>query len=282
MLEKLKIVLVNTTHPGNIGATARAMKTMGLEQLALVSPRHFPSAECTARAAGADDILARARVFPSPEEAVADCELVFGTSARSRSIAWPEVTPEIAALQIVDHGNAAADAGAAVLFGRESSGLSNEELEICHAMIRIPTNAEFASLNIAAAVQIICYEIGKQCLAGETGSGGRLQPVPAADGKRPGALPAAADPGPGDAAETPVTSRDMEYLYEHFAQTLTDIGYLDPQQPRRLMRRIRRLFNRARLDSNEYNILRGILAAVQNASGSTSAQGPGIESSTRT
>ena len=234
MLERVKIVLVNTTHPGNIGAAARAMKTMGLDQLALVAPRHFPSAECTARAAGADDILARASVFAGLEEAVSDCELVFATSARTRSIAWPEVTPETAAAQIADHTGA----GAAVLFGRESSGLSNEELETCHAMIRIPTNAEFASLNIASAVQIICYEISKQYLARETGSG-------------------------DDDAESPVTTGEMEYLYEHFEQTLIDIGYLDPEKPRRLMRRIRRLFNRARLDGNEYNILRGILTAMR-------------------
>ncbi|MDE0513161.1 MAG: RNA methyltransferase [Gammaproteobacteria bacterium] len=236
MLERVKIVLVNTTHPGNIGATARAMKTMGLDQLALVAPRHFPSAECTARAAGADDILARASVFAGLEEAVSDCELVFATSARTRSIAWPEVTPETAAAQIVDHTGA----GAAVLFGRESSGLSNEELETCHAMIRIPTNTEFASLNIASAVQIICYEISKQYLAREAA-------------------------GTEEQFESPVSIGEMEYLYEHFEQTLTDIGYLDPDKPRRLMRRIRRLFNRARLDSNEYNILRGILTAVRNA-----------------
>lgn len=237
MLENVKIVLVNTTHPGNTGATARAMKTMGLDQLALVAPLHFPSAECTARAAGADDILDRAEVFSSLEDAVTDCGLVFGTSARTRSIAWPEVTPEAAAAQIAGH--TVAGSGAAVLFGRESSGLSNEELETCHAMIRIPTNAEFASLNIASAVQIICYEISKQYLARETGSG-------------------------DDDTESPVTAGEMEYLYEHFEQTLIDIGYLDPEKPRHLMRRIRRLFNRARLDGNEYNILRGILTAIKN------------------
>ena len=266
MLEQVKIVLVNTTHPGNIGAAARAMKTMGLDQLALVAPRRFPSAECTARAAGADDILARAAVFASVEEAVADCGLVFGTSARTRSIAWPEVTPETAATQIAG----TAGGGAAVLFGRESSGLSNEELEICHAMIRIPTNAEFASLNIAQAVQIICYEISKQYLARETGSGDGFQSVPEGDGERSEALGTDLKSVPGsigEGAESPATTREMEYLYEHFEQTLIDIGYLDPEKPRRLMRRIRRLFNRARLDSNEYNILRGILTAVQKAAG---------------
>ena len=237
MLENVKIVLVNTTHPGNIGATARAMKTMGLERLVLVSPKRFPSAECTARAAGADDILARARVFSSLEEAVADCGLVFGTSARTRSIAWPEVTPETAAARIIDQ----IGAGAAILFGRESSGLSNEQLELCHAMIRIPTNEDFSSLNIASAVQIICYEISKQHLA------------------RDETLTA------GDNPESPATAQQMEHLYEHLRQTLIDIDYLDPEKPRRLMRRIKRLFNRARPDSNEYNILRGILTAVQNA-----------------
>ena len=259
MPEKVKIVLVNTTHPGNIGAAARAMKTMGLDQLALVAPRHFPSAECTARAAGADDILARASVFAGLEEAVSDCELVFATSARTRSIAWPEVTPETAAAQIANHTGA----GAAVLFGRESSGLSNEELETCHAMIRIPTNAEFASLNIASAVQIICYEISKQYLARETGSGDGLKSVPEGTGEGSGAPGTDFNPSPDDDTESPVTAKEMEYLYEHFEQTLTDIGYLDPEKPRRLMRRIRRLFNRARLDGNEYNILRGILTAVR-------------------
>ena len=235
----IKIVLVDTTHPGNIGAAARAMKTMGLERLTLVSPKRFPSAECTARAAGADDVLAQAEVFSSLEEAVADCELVFGTSARTRSIAWPEVTPETAAAQILDH--VGSSSRAAILFGRESSGLSNEQLEVCHAMLRIPTNAEFASLNIASAVQIICYEINKQALA--------------------------ADGVVDEEYAPPVTTRDMEYLYEHFEQTLAHIGYLDRKKPRHLMRRLRRLFNRTRLDSNEYNILRGILTAVGKSRG---------------
>lgn len=239
MLENVKIVLVNTTHPGNIGATARAMKTMGLERLVLVSPNRFPSAECSARAAGADDVLARVQVYSTLEDAVSDCVLVFGTSARSRSIAWPEVSPETAAAQII----ARADSGSckAVVFGRESSGLSNEQLEICNSMIRIPTNADFSSLNIASAVQIICYEISKQFLAREEIEPGQDQP------------------------EAPVTAEQMEHLYEHLRQTLVDIGYLDPEKPRRLMRRIKRLFNRARPDSNEYNILRGILTAVRNS-----------------
>ena len=244
MLETVKIILVNTTHPGNIGAAARAMKTMGLEHLVLVSPEQFPSAECTARAAGADDILARAQVFSRLEEAVAECASVFATSARPRSISWPVLTPAAAAERVA--ARAGADFRAAIVFGPESAGLSNDQLELCHAMIRIPTNANFSSLNVAAAVQIICYEINKQHLAaGKEGkdTDERNLPPPLA------------------------TAEQMEYLYRHFQQTLTDIGYFDPAQPRRLMRRIKRLFNRAQLDSNEYNILRGILTATRNAVG---------------
>ncbi|MCY4210761.1 MAG: RNA methyltransferase [Gammaproteobacteria bacterium] len=266
MTPMIKIVLVDTTHPGNIGAGARAMKTMGLERLTLVSPQRFPSAECTARAAGADDLLARAEVFSSLEDAVADCALVFGASARTRSIAWPEVTPETAATQILDQvGNGG---GAAILFGRESSGLSNEQLEVCHAMIRIPTNADFASLNIAAAVQIICYEINKQRLARAAAAEDGLTGVSAGAGPRPAAPDTDVNASPGDdGTVAPVTTKDMEYLYEHLEQTLDRVGYLDRKKPRHLMRRLRRLFNRARLDSNEYNILRGILTAIGNSRG---------------
>ncbi len=262
----IKIVLVDTTHPGNIGAAARAMKTMGLERLALVSPQRFPSAECTARAAGADDLLARAEVFSSLEDAVADCALVFGASARTRSIAWPEVTPATAAAQILDHvGNGG---GAAILFGRESSGLSNEQLQVCHAMIRIPTNADFASLNIAAAVQIICYEINKQRLARTAAAKHGLAGVPVAAGLRSAAPDTDVNSPIGDDdTAPPVTTQDMEYLYQHLEQTLARVGYLNRKKPRHLMRRLRRLFNRARLDSNEYNILRGILTAIGNRAG---------------
>ncbi len=237
MLEKVRIVLVNTTHPGNIGASARAMKTMGLGQLALVKPQSFPSAECTARASGADDVLASARVFAHLEDAIADCGLVLATSARSRHIAWPEVTPDVAAREILSQRYRGANA--AIVFGTERSGLSNEALDLCQALIRIPTSVHFSSLNIASAVQIICYELNRQC-------GDKKQ---AGDG---------ADPALA-------TVEQMAMLYAHFQQALAEIGYFDPQNPRRLMRRIKRLFNRARLDNDEYHILRGILAAAQNA-----------------
>ena len=237
VLENVKIVLVNTTHPGNIGAAARAMKTMGLERLVLVSPKRFPSAECTARAAGADDILARAGYLQAWRTRSRTADWCSGQAPAPGASPGPEVAPETAAAQIINR----IGAGAAILFGRESSGLSNEELDLCHAMIRIPTNEEFSSLNIASAVQIICYEVSKQYLAlGDT---------------------VTADNNP----EPPATAEQMEHLYEHLRQTLIDIGYLDPEKPRRLMRRIKRLFNRARPDSNEYNILRGILTAIQNS-----------------
>jgi len=239
MLENVRIVLVNTTHPGNIGAAARAMKTMGLKQLDLVKPECFPSAECTARASGADDILADTRVFENLQEAIADCGSVFATSARSRRIAWPEVTPDVAATEIIAqryHG-----ANTAIVFGRESSGLSNEDMDLCQTMIRIPTDVNFSSLNIASAVQIICYELIRQYNSKNNNA------------------------ECSDTAMDFATAEQMEMLYEHFQQALAETGYFDPENPRRLMRRIRRLFNRARLDDDEYRMLRGILTATQNA-----------------
>ncbi len=264
MLERVKIVLVNTTHPGNIGAAARAMKTMGLTRLALVAPRHFPSAECSARAAGADDVLAAAQVFERLEDAIAECELVLATSARSRSITWPEATPAAAAAQLLDH--AAAGAATAVVFGRESTGLSNEQLDACHAMIRIPTSADYASLNLAAAAQIICYEIRKQYddLAAGAAGGAAGGAASAAAG---GAASAAADKAGRTAAAPPATAEEMDRLYQHLWQTLTDIGYFAPKRPHRprLARRLKRLFNRARPDRDEVNLLRGILTAARRA-----------------
>lgn len=165
-LNSIKIILVGTTHPGNIGASARAMKTMGLTQLYLVQPKLFPNAEATARASGADDILANARVFDSFEKAIKDCHFVFGTSTRNRSIPWPLFSPESAAKETARLVQE--QSSVAIVFGRESSGLANSELELCNAMIQIDSNPEFASLNIASAVQIIVYEVRKLVLAGVT------------------------------------------------------------------------------------------------------------------
>ena len=233
MLDQIRIILVETTHPGNIGGAARAMKNMGLARLSLVSPLYFPHAEATARASGADDLLAAAEVHPTLDAALAGCTLVFGTTARTRSIPWPAVDPREAAQRAL----AAAPQGpVAFVFGREHSGLSNEELDRCNYLLHIPTNPEYASLNLAAAVQVVAYELRMATQQG---------PVMAPDA-------------------TPLASvHERELFYGHLEGVLTELRFLDPNNPKHLMRRLRRLFNRAELDQNEINILRGILTAVQ-------------------
>ncbi len=232
--DKTRIVLVGTTHPGNIGAAARAMKTMSQANLYLVSPKTFPSAEATARAAGADDILANAKVFSSLKEAVSDCDLVIGTSARTRSIPWPMVSPRECAETVSNSKYSSV----AIVFGRENSGLSNEELELCNLVLQIATNSEYSSLNLASAVQIICYEI--YLLAGNIKENINAQKH-----------------------DLLVNQDKMEIFYQHLEQCLTEIGFYDADNPRLLMHRLRRLFNRTQLEENECNILRGILSKVQ-------------------
>jgi tRNA (cytidine32/uridine32-2'-O)-methyltransferase len=234
IFDKSRIVLVGTTHPGNIGAAARAMKTMSQTNLCLVNPKIFPSAEATARATGADDILANAKVFTSLKEAVADCDLVIGTSARIRSIPWPMVTPRECAKKISETKYSSA----AIIFGRENSGLSNEEMELCNLVLQIPTNAAYGSLNLAAAVQIICYEIYLLNITGDY--------VESKESK-----------------STLVTQEKMELFYQHLEECMIDIGFQDVDNPRLLMHRMRRLFNRAQLEENECNILRGVLTNIQ-------------------
>jgi TrmH family RNA methyltransferase len=227
------IVLVGTTHPGNIGAAARAMKNMGMSRLRLVAPRVFPSADATARAAGADDVLAAATVYDTLEEAVADCILVIGASARSRALSCPAVDPRSAAVKVAE----TLPGSTALVFGREHSGLSNEELDLCHLRLHIPSDPGFSSLNVAAAVQIACYELRLASLAG-TGE----RDAAAVDG---------------------VDHQEMERFYRHLEEVLVELDFLDPANPRHLMRRLRILYNRARPDRNEINILRGILTAVE-------------------
>lgn len=243
-LQQVRVVLVHTSHPGNIGAAARAMKTMGLARLELVTPRSFPDAEAAARASGADDILDRARVHGTLAAAIADCQLVLGTTARSRTLAWPTLEPRAAAALALEH--AAAGERVALVFGREKSGLSNAELDLCHAAIHIPTAPDYGSLNLAAAVQVLAYELYLASL-----------------GERP-------PPKRRDEAYPPATAAEMAGFFTHLEETLTDIGFLNPAQPRLLMRRLRRLFQRARPDRNEINILRGVLSAVQAAARSRS------------
>jgi len=232
----IRIVLVGPQHPGNIGGAARAMKNMGLATLVLVNPRQFPHPEASARASGADDVLRGARVVPSLAEALAGCGYVAATTARDRDQYFRVIDVRAAAARLVAE---ASRAPAAVVFGAERSGLSNEELEMAHALVRIPASPEYASLNLAMAVQLVAYELYR--------ARGAAAPV---------AVPLAA----------PLAStQDMERLYAHFAQVLEEIDFRDrTQSGTHLMTRIRRLLQRAEPDHNEVNILRGILTAVQN------------------
>jgi tRNA/rRNA methyltransferase/tRNA (cytidine32/uridine32-2'-O)-methyltransferase len=231
VISKIRIVLIETSHPGNIGAAARAMKTMGLSELALVRPKQYPCADATARAAGADDVLANAIVVETLEEALKSCTRVFGTSARLRSLRWPVDSPREAAEQIAmrtDQGRLA------VVFGRERSGLTNDELTLCQRLIHIPVDPGFFSLNLASAVQIVSYEMRMALL--DT----KIEQAP--------------EPG-----ESPAPTEIMQGFFTHLEETLINVGYLNPEDPRYLMPRLRRLFYRAMPTHNEINILRGIL-----------------------
>ncbi len=234
MLANVRIVLIDTTHPGNIGGVARAMKNMCLQQLCLVQPHEFPSEVATARASGAQDILARARVYDSLDEALADCTLVIGTTARRRALDWPQLTPRECAEQSVRE---AVHTPVALLFGRERSGLTNAQLERCHRMVTIPSNPDYSSLNLGAAVQVLAYEL---LMAARS---------------EPAAMSVA--------AARPAAADDMRRFYAHLEEVLVALGFMDPANPRKLMQKLVRLFNRAVPTAEETNILRGILTAVQ-------------------
>jgi TrmH family RNA methyltransferase len=233
----IRMVLVAPSHPGNIGAAARAMKNMALTTLVLVQPKQFPHADASARASGADDVLAAARVVQSLDEAIAGCGFVAATTVRDRDQYFRVVDVREAATRIVA---AAQRSPAAVVFGAERSGLSNEQLETAHALVRIPASAAYPSLNLAMAVQLVAYELFRA-----SGSGAAAAAAPAAP-------PLA-------------TAREMERLYAHCAQVLEEIDFRDrTASGTHLMSRIRRFLQRAELDENEVHILRGILTAVQN------------------
>ena len=235
LLSRVRIVLVEPQHPGNIGGAARAMKTMGLRELALVNPYSFPHKEATDMAVGAADLLESAQVFGSLREAVAGCYVV-GSSARLRSVPLKTTTPRELAPRL-----AREVAGkVALLFGPERVGLSNEDFDLCHELVSIPADPEFRVLNLAASVQILAYEL-------------RLAQAPD--------LAGAPERAPVDAGE-------MELFYEHLERVLMHVGFLNPKHPRQLMRRLRRLYARAAPDENEMNILRGILAAMEGRGGS--------------
>jgi len=230
----IRIVLVEPSHPGNIGAVARAMKNMGLGNLVLVAPRQFPHSEAIARASGADDVLAKARVVATVTEALAGCGFIAATTSRPRDQYFRVADVRAAAERLLVESRRGA---AAVLFGSERAGLSNEQLEAAHLLIRIPASDSYPSLNLGMAVQIVCYELFRA-------RGVQIDSAPAA-----GPL---ADPV------------EMERLFAHLAQVLEEIDFRDRTQGgTHLMARLRRLFQRAALDRNEVNILRGILTAVQ-------------------
>ncbi len=224
--------MVGTTHPGNIGAVARAMKNMALTDLALVNPKTFPSAQAVARASGATDVLDNATRHASLADAVADCDWVIGTSARERSISWPHFEVREAAAEVHQRAQAG---NVAVVFGPEKTGLNNADMDLCAALVSIPTT-EFSSLNLAMAVQVVAYELFMQV----------AEPKAPADAEAPAA-----------------THEELEHLYAHIERLARESGFLNPDNPRYLMRRLRRLFARAEPDRNEVNILRGILSALE-------------------
>lgn len=238
LTDPLRIVLVGTQHPGNIGSAARAMKTMGLRHLVLVAPLRYPDPEALALAAGADDILAQAHVVADLDEALVGCRYVLGTTARDRAIALPELSPRAAASALVQ---ASASGDVALLFGRERTGLENEELMRCHGRVFIPCNPDYASLNLAAAVQVLSYEIRLQRLAI-----GELQARPET---LPEAIPASAD--------------QLERLFAHLGEFMDEIDFHKGRSPDTVNQRLRRLFLRARLDAREIRILRGLLSDAQ-------------------
>ncbi|MGQ3890410.1 tRNA (cytosine(32)/uridine(32)-2'-O)-methyltransferase TrmJ [Legionella sp. CNM-4043-24] len=234
----IRIVLVATSHPGNIGSTARAMKTMGLERLYLVTPEFFPDLVACEMAAGADDVLNAAIVTETLDEALRGCQLAIATSARPRGLSLPGLTPHSCAALI---GEQAESTEVAIVFGRERSGLTNDELLRCHYHVNIPSNPDYSSLNLAQAVQIIAYELRMNLLQPKAQVAHQLDEL-----------------APHD---------EIEHFYAHLADVLAAINFLKPHNPHRVQQRIRRLFNRAGLERMEVAILRGILSNVQKAIG---------------
>lgn len=232
VLDRVRVVLTRTSHPGNIGGAARAMKTMGLSQLVLVSPHAFPSEVATARASGATDVLENARVVDTLEEALEDTVFAAAMTARRRELSLPMQWSREAAVEV---GQYAQHGDVALVFGNETSGLSNEELALCHLPVMIPTNPEYSSLNLASAVQILCYEM-RMALSERSEA--------------------------PDGSGQPASFDDVEGFYGHLEAAMVRSGFHDPANPRKLMTRIRRLFGRIRLEREEVGILRGILSAL--------------------
>ncbi|MBK4716047.1 MULTISPECIES: tRNA (cytosine(32)/uridine(32)-2'-O)-methyltransferase TrmJ [Tenebrionibacter/Tenebrionicola group] len=234
MLQNIRIVLVETSHTGNMGSVARAMKTMGLTNLWLVNPLVRPDSQAIALAAGASDVIGNARIVETLDEALSGCSLVVGTSARSRTLPWPMLDPRECGLKSVEQGR---HAPVALVFGRERVGLTNEELQKCHYHVAIAANPQYSSLNLAMAVQVIAYEVRMAWLAGDPVSDGEEEaPYPLVD--------------------------DLERFYGHLEEVLLQTGFIRANHPGQVMNKLRRLFTRARPESQELNILRGMLASI--------------------
>jgi tRNA (cytidine32/uridine32-2'-O)-methyltransferase len=239
-LDNIKIVMVETTHPGNIGAAARAMKNMQLSNLALVNPKCPVGERAYARASGANSVLDELTRFNTLPEALTDCHLVIGTSARIRSLTWPQLNPREVGEKAVALPD---DQKLAVVFGREHAGLTNEELQHCHFTVNIPTNPDFSSLNVGAAVQVITYEIYQQYQQSNIPAEFMDQTV---------------------CEEEPIASSgELEGYFHHLEQVLIATGFIDAENPRQMMKRLRRLYQRVLPTQNEVNILRGILSSVE-------------------
>ena len=241
LLSKVRIVLVNTSDCRNIGSAARAMKTMGLTDLVLVDPIELPNGQAQALSAGASDVLNGARVVKTLQEAISDCGLVVGTSARSRTLPWPMLEPRGCGEKLILE---ASEYPVAIVFGRESSGLSNDELQLCHFHVQIPANPDYSSLNLAMAVQTLSYEVRTSYLLQKNAQYANKTTV--------------------DDQEFPVIA-ETERFYAHFEQAMKRTGFITPNHPGLIMTKLRRLFNRARPDTKEIKMMRGILASVERA-----------------
>ncbi len=235
LFQNIRVVLCQTSHPGNIGSTARAMKTMGLHRLTLVRPKHFPHAEADSLAVNAVDVLQHAMVTDSLEAALADCQFVIGVSGKERSLSQQVMTVREAAAEVAV---TATHSQVALVFGTEMSGLSNAEADLCHVLATIPANPEYSSLNLAQAVQVMSYEVRMALTTGQLHYA-----------EKPSEL---------------ATQDDLERMYAHMREVLEQIGYINPRAPKKLFERLRRLYGRARLEKEEVNLLRGILTLSVN------------------
>lgn len=247
LASRLRIVLVGTQHPGNIGSAARAIKTMGLSRLVLVAPEKAPNAESYSLAAGADDVLAAAVTHATLAEAVADCHFVLGCTARSRRVALDELMPADAAARAVARATEGAEV--ALVFGRERTGLDNDELQLCHAAVHIPANPEYSSLNLAMAVQVLSYEL-RLALLGRAGSA-------------PAAAPRNIKAASAERVDPPASHAQLEGFFSQLGDVLDLIDFHKGRVPESAMRKLRRLFLRADMDEREVRLLRGILADVE-------------------